>query len=162
MYTIQKHLNYHSWANGKLAEILNGVDETILDTEVKSSFNTVRKTLYHMWDAEVIWMRRIKGEEVNAWPSQHFTGSIKEALSLLQEHSKMMAEFFKDKDSAFLERKLAYKNMKGLEFTTPIEEIMFHLVNHASFHRGQMVTMLRELGVTQFTPQDLIAYVRQL
>jgi uncharacterized damage-inducible protein DinB len=51
--------------------------------------------------------------------------------------------------------------MKGIEFKSAVDEILFHVVNHGTFHRGQMITMLRELGYTSFPSQDLIAFTRE-
>ena len=63
MYTIQRHMRFNVWANGKIVEILSKVDEKFFDAEVKSSFPTIRKTIHHIWDAELIWFTRLKGDE---------------------------------------------------------------------------------------------------
>jgi uncharacterized damage-inducible protein DinB len=160
MYNIHRHLNYSAWATGKIVEMLQNVDEALWDKEVISSFPTIRKTLYHIWDAEVIWYERMKGGEVMVWPSTTFNGSNEEFLKLYLAHSNELAAFITTKDTAFLESKINYKNMKGIEYSTPVEEILFHLVNHGSYHRGQLITMLRTLGFTQIVNTDLIAYVR--
>jgi len=162
MYTLQKQLQYNVWANGKVVEILANVDEKLFDTEVKSSFSTIKKTICHVWDAEHIWLTRIQGGEISGWPSENFKGGKDELLKGFSETTKKLSEFMADKDQAFLEKKIHYKNMKGLEFSTAVEDILFHVVNHGSFHRGQLITMLRNLGVEKFPAQDLIAYVRQL
>ena len=161
MYTIQKHLQYNLWANGKIVEILANVDEKLFDTEIKSSFPTIRKTLHHIWDAEQIWFTRIKGQEATTWPSASFKGGNEDLLKGFTESSKKLSDFIATKDRGYLDQVITYKNTKGAEFSNPIEDILFHVVNHASFHRGQIVTMLRELGFDKFPPQDLIAYLRQ-
>jgi uncharacterized damage-inducible protein DinB len=160
MYTIQKHLTYNAWASTKIVEILSNADEKIFDAEVKSSFPTIKKTLLHIWDAEQIWLERMKGNVVTTWPSANFTGGKDELLKGYAESSKSLAEFISTKDRAFLDSTISYKNMKGVEYTNIIEEILFHVVNHGSFHRGQLVTMLRELGFDKFQMQDLIAFLR--
>ena len=160
MYTIQKHLQYNAWANQKTVEILKGVDDVALDTELKSSFPTIRKTLMHVWDAQQIWLLRLEGQPTTKWPSQDFTGDTAELYRRYLEDSKAIADFIAAKDRAFLDSHISYKNMKGLEFTSNVEDILFHVVNHGTFHRGQIITMLRELGFTSFPSQDLIAYLR--
>ncbi|MDB5281048.1 MAG: hypothetical protein JWO06_123 [Bacteroidota bacterium] len=162
MYTIHKQLQYNAWANGKIVEILANADDKIFDTELKSSFPTIRKTLLHVWDAQTIWFTRMKGGETKTWPSENFKGSKAELLQNLVTSSNDIADFIAGKDNTYLESKIYYKNMKGLEFSTPVEEILFHVVNHGTFHRGQIITMLRELGYDKFPAQDLIAYLRQL
>jgi uncharacterized damage-inducible protein DinB len=161
MYTIQKHLNYSHWATSKIAELLQNADENIFDKEIVSSFPSIRKTIMHIWDAEVIWLNRLKGTAMLSWPSEGFNGTTKELLERWAHDSHQLAQFVEGKDRAFLEMPIHYKNLKGLEFSTPAEEILFHVVNHGSFHRGQLITMLRQAGITQLPSTDLIAYVRQ-
>jgi len=55
---------------------------------------------------------------------------------------------------------VAYKNIKGEPFQSPVWQIVLHIVNHASYHRGQITTMLRQLGHTP-VPTDLIAFYRR-
>ncbi len=59
-----------------------------------------------------------------------------------------------------LEEKITYKNMKGDTFTAPYWELLQHLYNHATFHRGQVVTILRQLGVTTIPSTDFVTYTR--
>jgi len=160
MYSIQRHLAYNDWANKKLAEILSLVEPSLTDTESPSSFNTIRKTIYHVWDAQEIWFTRIQGNEISNWPSQSFTGNFEEGLKLFTENSKALFDFIESKDRAFLDTNIHYKNMKGVAYAQPVEDILFHLVNHGTFHRGQVVTMLRTLGHTNLQSTDLITYMR--
>ena len=161
MYTAQKHMQYNAWANQKTVTILAEVDDNTLDTEMKSSFPTIRKTLMHVWDAQQIWFLRIQGHSTTKWPSQDFTGSTEDLYKAYVQNSNEFAAFIASKDRAFLDSNITYKNMKGVEFTSVAEDILFHVVNHGTFHRGQIVTMLRELGFTSFPSQDLITYLRE-
>jgi len=160
MYTIQRHLQFNAWADGKMVEMLTNVDEKLFDQEVKSSFPSLRKTVMHIWDAEQVWFLRIKGIPFSGWPGNNFKGNTQEMLNGYVDNSKALAEFMLPKDRAFFDTLLNYKNMQGLEYTQPIEDILFHVVNHASFHRGQLITMMRELGLNKFTNTDLITYMR--
>ena len=56
----------------------------------------------------------------------------------------------------------AYKNLKGDPFEDRIEDTLFHVVNHSTYHRGQIITMLREAGVAKVVSTDLIHYLRTL
>ena len=161
MHTIHKQLQYNNWASGKIVEILANVDEKFFDVEMKSSFPTIRKTLLHIWDAEVIWLTRLEGKQIKTWPGETFTGGKEELLKGFGNSPKNISDFIATKDHNFLESRIFYKNMKGLEFSSGVDEILFHVVNHGTFHRGQLITMLRELGFEKFPPQDLIAYLRQ-
>jgi len=160
MYTILRHLQFNVWANSKVVEILANVDEKIFETEVKSSFPTIKKTLLHICDAQQLWLTRLKGGKTPIWPSEQFTGGKDELLQLLMQSSQDLVDFVATKDRAFLESTITYHNMKRIEYTNIIEEILFHVVNHGTFHRGQLVTMMREMGFTSFENMDLSSYFR--
>ncbi len=160
MYNIQRHLAYSYWANNKIAGLLKTVSPDLIEKETPSSFNTLKKTIYHIWDAEVVWFTRLQGGQISTWPSESFTGNFNEALDAFAANSKALHEFIATKDRAFLDSLIHYKNLKGLEFSQPVEDILFHVVNRGSFHRGQVITMLRALGHTQLENTDLIAYMR--
>ncbi len=159
-YTLQQHLAYNVWANGKIAEFIAKADEKLFDTEVKSSFPTLRKTVYHVWDAEFIWLKRLQGESLNDWPSKNFTGSKAEALKAWTDGSKSLHDFIAGKDETYCQEVCHYKNVKGDAFKSTVEEIIMHVVNHSTFHRGQMVTILRQLGFTELSSTDLITFTR--
>ncbi len=161
-YTLQKHLAYNLWANGKFVEIIKNTDDNLFEKEVTSSFPSLKKTICHVWDAEAIWLSRINGVSPSSWPSQTFNGTKYECLDGFLNNTKNFADFFSDKDDAFNEKKIIFKTMSGEEASETIEGIVFHVVNHGSFHRGQLVTMLRTLGVTQIPSTDLIRYLRTL
>ncbi len=160
-YTINKHLQYNHWASGKIVEFLSNADEKVFDAEVNSSFPTIKKTILHIWDAEVIWHIRLQGESPNTWPSTTFNGSNSELLLGFVEQSKLLADFIESSGEDFLHKQITYKNIKGDSFTNTVEEILFHVVNHGTFHRGQLITMMRSLGFTKFSPEDLITFLRQ-
>lgn len=161
-YSIHRHLQFNAWANGKIVEILKNLDESLLDKELKSSFPTIRKTLYHIWDAELIWFKRIKGEQATSWPSEDIDETFADVLNSFLKNSEELTVFVTKKDRSFLEKTISYTNTKGLTYTNGVEDMLYHLVNHSTFHRGQLITMLRELGETELPQQDLIAYLRQL
>lgn len=156
---ILEELAYNSWANER---ILRNIPHELVDAEVVSSFPTPRLTIYHIWDAQVIWHKRIQGIEQSGWPSAGFTGTFSEACIRLLRQSVDMEELIKNSDEAFLHKMISYKNLKGLEFSQPVWQILLHVVNHATFHRGQVVTMLRAAGLKDaLLPMDEIAYFRE-
>ena len=160
-HTLVNHLSYNLWANERMGHLLMGHDESILDPEKKSSFPSISKTVLHLWDAELIWLTRLRGESLSDWPSKKFTGGKSEMLKGLVNTSTELLHFIKGKGDAFLLEKIIYKNMKGDVNENPAEEILFHLVNHGTYHRGQIITLLRESGVTQLVTTDLIVWFRE-
>ena len=161
-YSIFKHLAYNEWANTKFAELLANIDDQLFYQENKSSFSSVAKTVLHISDAQMIWLSRMQGHGLTAWPSATFKGSKADALSRLIESSKDINVFINSKGESFVSTTYAYKNMKGDPFEDPIQDTLFHVVNHSTYHRGQITTMLREMNITQLVGTDLIHYMRTL
>lgn len=159
-YTLHRHLSYSLWANGKLAEFIAKADKNIFDSEVKSSFPSLKKTVLHIWDAEYIWLRRLQGESLKDFPSKNFTGNKAHALKGWTDNSKALLDYVVAQGADYGNTSITFKNLKGDEFTNTAEEILMHVVNHGTFHRGQLITMLRTLGFTEVSSTDLITYLR--
>ncbi len=152
-------LNYNLWAN---TQLLQAIDVTIIDTDVISSFSTIRKTVYHSWDAETIWFERLKNVEITPWPASGlFEGTFEEAVKSILAQEKEIITFIENNSEAFLEQTITYKNLKGMAFTNSNFHVLQHVVNHSTMHRGQIVTLLRQFGVNSIPSTDLIAYYRQ-
>ena len=161
-YTLQHHLAYSVWATETLVDRLRKLDEAILYKEVKSSFPSIAKTLLHLWDAEVVWLKRFQGESLTDWPSRNFNGTTADLLSGVLKSSRDIQAFVENGGEAFVKSIIRYRNLKGHEFEDPVEPLLYHIVNHGSYHRGQITTMLRELGVTDLVGTDIILYWRSL
>ena len=132
-----------------------------LTKEIISSFPSIKLTLIHIWDAQTIWLKRFKNELVTDWPGKNFSGSKSDLLEGFLNSSKDLHDFvsaLKDGEENLI---INYSNMKGEKFSTPVSDIIIHCVNHSTFHRGQIITMLRQAGKTDFMSTDFINYVRQ-
>jgi uncharacterized damage-inducible protein DinB len=157
---IGKYVDYNLWANQRLLEFLLAFPTELLDKEVPNSFRSLKKTLLHIWDAELLWLSRIKGHSMSFWPSEQFDDkkSLKEMLDVSLEWK----QFVQKQESSFLNQNCFYKSIAGQEFSQKVHEITLHCMNHSTFHRGQIVTALRILDVKEGIPQtDLIAFLRE-
>ena len=159
-YTILQHLRYNAWANSRMAEIVCTVDDQLFYEESKSSFASIAKTLLHIWDAETVWMLRMKGTSVKAMPSVNFSGARMELLEAFINSSLELVAFVESQGDGFLQHKYSYKSLKGDLFEDSVEDTLFHVVNHGTYHRGQIVTLLRSKGITNLASTDLIHYLR--
>jgi uncharacterized damage-inducible protein DinB len=161
MYKLSKHLDYNVWANSRVYTMLKEHKEELFFQETKSSFPSLAKTLMHIWDAEFIWLERFKGNSLKDWPSSTFKGNASELLEGFKQSSVDLRDFAKNQGENFMSQTITYKNIKGAEFTNSIDELIFHVVNHNAFHRGQIVTMLRSLGVENILSTDIIFFLRE-
>ncbi|MDZ4756897.1 MAG: DinB family protein [Bacteroidota bacterium] len=147
---------YNQWANEKL---FGAIPLELADVEINSSFSSIRKTVYHLWDAETVWLERLMDKPLTPWPATaNYTGTFAESFTYIKEQENTYIQFIEQAD---LSNRITYKNLKGIEFSSSFFEILSHVVNHSTFHRGQLVTMLRQAGVTQIPATDLIAYYRK-
>ena len=155
------YTGYNLWANNRIAEMLLE-NKASADKEIKSSFPSLKKTLCHIWGAEELWQMRLKGQSLPYVPGFDFSGDIKEAI----EKSLAVSAAFKDllagKDEAWLQALCTYKDTRGNTHSQPHWQMIMHCMNHSTYHRGQIITMLREAGATKITATDMIVYFREM
>jgi uncharacterized damage-inducible protein DinB len=161
-YSVIQHLRYNAWANSRIADLLSPLDDELFYEEAQSSFPSIAKTLLHIWDAETVWMLRMKGTSLGAMPSLKFTGTRQELMDGFTKSSSDLVTFIESRGEAYLSEKYSYKNLKGDPFTDMVEDTLFHVVNHGTYHRGQITTMLRCKTITTLVSTDLIHYLRSV
>lgn len=157
---LTEYAQYNYWANKKICDLLVTVDSSVLEKDIPSSFRTIKDTVYHVWGAESLWRQRIAGDSSNIPPSRNFKGSFAEGIELFnQESLKLIALVENSSEEDFL-KVINYKNMAGQDFSSTLFAIIMHCMNHSTFHRGQIITMLRNAGVTDLFSTDMINYFR--
>ena len=156
------YVQYNYWANERLLSLIaKGLRDELLDVEIVSSFSSLKKTIYHLWDAEFIWLKRLKGESLNDWPSKNFNGTFSEAKEKILLNDQLFIDFVEGLNDVKLLESFSYKNIEGKTFSNPRWESVHHCMNHSTYHRGQIVTMLRQLGITNIPSTDFISFCRK-
>ena len=157
--TLSLFAHYNVWANKLIIDVLLGLDDELLDKEIASSFSSLRKTVYHTWSAEYIWLQRMQQVEHPIWIEQSFTGSFEEACNEWQKASEGLAAFVDDHEDERLRQVFEYYSiLKKQSFTKPLSTTLLHVFNHSTYHRGQLVTMLRQAGVVTIPGTDLVNF----
>ena len=151
---------YDLWANRKMLDAIVPLTEGQQQQEITSSFSSIHKTCLHLWDASSIWWQRLQMHEQIVVPSLSFHPCMSDVATGLLAQNKQWVEWLTTVVEAELEKELPYKNMKGDTFRQPVKDILLHLFNHGTYHRGQLVTMLRQVGVEEIEPTDYIVYSR--
>ena len=149
---------YNVWANKRLIEM---IPDNLAEQEVVSSFKSIAKTVYHLWDAEHIWLKRMQGESLDGWPSRKYDGTFKDAAQAFIKQSETLSEFVNAQPEEFFGTDLVYKDMRGNKHSQPNFEVLMQLYGHGCFHRGQVITLLRQLGHTDLLQTDYIRYCRE-
>jgi uncharacterized damage-inducible protein DinB len=156
-----QYATYNAWANAKLGEVILSLNEEQQVEPVLSSFSSIKLTLLHMWDAENIWWQRLKLTENIVRPSELLDFSTKETLSNLYQQDRQWLEWITDATPAAIDHVFAYQNSKREQFKQPVFQMLMHVFNHGTYHRGQIVTMLRQLGVDKIPATDFIVWSRK-
>jgi len=157
---LQQYATYNTWANQKLADHIMSLPVEKHTKEITSSFRSIYHTLLHMFDAESIWWQRIKLQENIIVPSSNFNGDTRELCQLIFQQNKLYEEWVAGSSEMALEHVFKYYNIKREPFKQPTYQVLLQVFNHGSYHRGQIVTMLRQLGETKIPQTDFIAWTR--
>ena len=152
---------YNFWANQLLLEAINELPEEKQRQEVASSFLTVYKTVLHMWSAESIWWQRMKLLERLYIPAENFNGDMRELSSQLLNQNRQWNEWIAAANEHQLQHVFQYQNSKKEQFKQPVYQMLMHVFNHGTYHRGQLVNMLRQLGVEKVPATDFIVWSRK-
>ncbi len=150
---IHQYAAYDLWANTRMVERLQRENGNLLGRHVKSSFPALGLTLMHVRDATNTWMGRIFGAPV---------AGLDDSIGSLLKVSVGMNDKVQGLDEEGFHEMAHYANTKGEKFTQPRWQLLMHCFNHASYHRGQLVTIMRQLDMTDIPTTDLVAYQRLL
>jgi uncharacterized damage-inducible protein DinB len=155
-------VNYNVWANKKICGFIIKAGDEIAGLEQLSSFPSVFKTVLHIWGAESIWLLRLQNESPTSFPAADFNGGIAAACSgWLTASGDFEREMLNLQDEEALSRQVIYRNLKGEPFISTVQEVVSHCMNHSTFHRGQLITLLRGAGYKELGATDMIAYYRE-
>ncbi|PWT71085.1 MAG: hypothetical protein C5B59_18860 [Bacteroidetes bacterium] len=156
---LDQYAIYNTWANARLLNLMETLDESKIHREIASSFNSLYKTAFHLFTATSIWFGRFQ-KQPYIEKDDPFQGSIASLSAGLQGIDQKWMDWVIEKDEVFLLQHWSYKNLKGVPCNDPVYQILVHIFNHATYHRGQMVTMLRELQIDAIPPTDFILWCR--
>jgi uncharacterized damage-inducible protein DinB len=158
---LQRFASYNVWANQRLAEITLTLPEGELTKQVVGSFPSIRSTILHMNDAESIWWQRILLEPNITRPSEHYSGTTADALRMIAKQNKLWEAWVAQASLTEINNKFTYRNTRNEEFTQPVFDVLLHMFNHGTYHRGQWVNQLRECGVNKIPATDYIVFSRE-
>ena len=151
---------YNLWANQQLVEKINNLHHKLPHTEVVSSFSSLHLTLKHLKEVELIWWERMRLTEL-ALPLPEDTSTTAEIGKQLLDLSKQWKDWIDKSTNAAFEHEFVYRNSKKEQFKQPVFQMLLHLFNHQNYHRGQIVTIMRQLGVEQIPATDFIVWSRR-
>jgi uncharacterized damage-inducible protein DinB len=158
---LHQYAAHNAWANRQLIDVINRLTPVQIEQPIISSFPSIYKTVLHLLDAETIWWQRLKLWEHVERPSESFTGDFNELQQKLINQSMLYEQWTGSLLDHQLLHVFAYQRSKTEQQKQPVYQTLLHIFNHGSYHRGQLVTMLRQLEVTNIPATDFNAFLRQ-
>ena len=149
--------DYNDWANRRVLDSCTALTPEQFTQSLGSSFTSVRDTLAHIMGAEWVWLERFNGRSPAALPPGSEFADLASLRARWEVVGAELLDFVSEVTASELDRVLEYRNFKGKMFAYPFVAAMQHLVNHGTYHRGQIATMLRQLGATPVST-DLLRY----
>ena len=139
---------YNRWANGRTLEAGEKLDANAFVKDLKNSFPSVRDALAHILGAEWAWLRRWHGESPTKLVAASEYPTVASLRERFQAVDREREAFLTSLTETRLQQPFDYKDLAGNAMRLPLVQSMQHVVNHGTYHRGQITTMLRQLGAT--------------
>lgn len=158
---LQELLDYSYWARDRVLAAVRPLSGEQFTRDLGSSFPSVRDTLVHMYGAEWIWCERWHGMSPTAGPTSGDFPDVERLAAAWRDLERKVRGFVAGLDDGGIERRLEYRLLSGAPGLSSIREMLQHVVNHGTYHRGQVTTMLRQLGAAPPKSLDLIAFYRE-
>ncbi len=153
-------LEYGSWANAQVYETAKELTQEQLEAAVAGSFPSIQGTLAHIIWVEWLWLRRWQGESPTSlpdWVRKPNLGELGVQLGIVESERASHLAALIDAD---LDRDVAYRGTDGRAFSLPLGQQVRHVVNHSTYHRGQLAAQLRQMGRTP-PNTDYARYLRE-
>ena len=157
---LKDYTTYNLWANRLMVDWLRKKPLELMTTEVPSSFPSLHLTLLHIWGAEKVWIERLNGDSPSQFLTQYFTGNTEEVFEGLLDCSEQFRDLIAGQDAAYFSGSSSYVHINGNPYTQNRAQMILHCMQHSTYHRGQLVTIARNLALVDPPQTDYIAHVR--
>lgn len=151
---------YNIWANQTVSGWLEQISEEQWTMPLVSSFNSIQETVLHIISAENIWLGRFNHVENPEWLQATFKGTKEAHIIKWKSVSQDLKLFIATITDEELQTLLQFKRLNGQVYITPLYQLLAHVFNHSTYHRGQLVTLLRQTGFTGISTIDLLYFQR--
>lgn len=151
---------YNTWANNIAIEWLEQINEEQWNQVIVSSFSSIRQTAIHIASAEKIWIDFWKNAPNPIYLSTEFEGSKNDLIEIWRKASTGLKTFIETYPEENYLQQITFRYPRGGEAQMEFWQTFSHIINHSTYHRGQLVTMLRQAGFANFSSIDLATYYR--
>jgi len=170
---------YNRWANLRMFSVLEKLNQGQFAASIQSSFPSIRESVFHILAAEWIWLKRwtgaspvaiepVKGASFETWKKLRAAGvppplqlsTVAELRAFCDSLENERQQFIAGLSEKELQAPVNYSDMSGKPFSMPLAELLQHVVNHGTYHRGQVTTLLRQAGA-ETIPLDMLYFFRE-
>lgn len=151
---------HNEWANQRIAKTLLQLSQDQLDQTLVSSFDTIRLTVYHLWNGESVWYQRIQLADPVIYPQIGYDGTFEDAVKAWVEQSGRYVSFIETASQAKLEHTYGYYDREQRYFKLGVITTLQQVFSHGAYHRGQLVTMMRQVGIQKIPGTDYVLFAR--
>lgn len=160
VHYIQQLYDYNSWANTRALGACAALTPEQFLKDLGSSFPSVRDTLAHIYGAEWIWLERWQGRTPSGLPKPVDFPDLASLRARWSERERELQAFVRSLTTEKLNAAMETSTLDGTRYSMPLWQMMQHLVNHGTYHRGQVTAFLRQLG-HQAVSTDLVRFYRE-
>ena len=156
---VRDYTTYNNWANRTLVRWLKTKPATAMEQVVPSSFPSIKETLVHIWDTQRFWLAVI--QRTTPPPSFRmagFAGTLEQAFEGILEHSSEFEAYVNSLSEEELSEKI-HLATPWFEANRSRFEYIHHTMNHSTYHRGQLITIGRNVGLTDAPMTDFNYYL---
>jgi uncharacterized damage-inducible protein DinB len=157
---IRQLFDYNAWANQRSLDAAAALTAEDFTKPLGSSFSSVRDTLAHIWGAEWLWLERFQGISPASLPEVGQFHDVSSLQSRWHQDQQRLHKFVSALTQDDLNRVHEYRTLNFGQYKNPLWQSMQHMVNHGTYHRGQIATMLRQLNAKPLS-SDLIHFYRE-
>lgn len=154
-------IGYHYWARDRALDAVEPLSQEQFTRDLGGSFGSVRNTLVHTYSAEYAWFLRWQREHPAGMLSPETFPNLAAIRGAWKDTEVKLRAFFDVLDERVLHEVLPYRTFAGQETSSVLWHMLQHVVNHASYHRGQVTLYLRQLGAAPPKGMDLITFYRE-
>jgi len=151
--------DYHLWAYACLLRHLEPVDDDEYRRECGLYFKSIHGTLNHLLLGDLVWYGRFVGEPLTiSGLDQELCSSRDELAVLVTKQAQCWIKYVEQLSEDHYSEQLAYKNIKGNQISLPVGQLLSHVFNHGTHHRGQISAVITQCGHSA-PEMDLVYYL---
>jgi uncharacterized damage-inducible protein DinB len=145
MIDTAKLIEFNKWANRRILEQVKMLPNDLFTKELGGSFPSIRLTMLHLLESDWIWMNRWRGIPILEIPQDWSTDTALDLITFWTPLQDQMEAIVRDL-ATDPNKAIAFITKKGAPYTMPFLDLVIHVTNHGTYHRGQIVNMIRMLG----------------